>query len=251
MKYKFIFCIISSKELPTDNLYFNSNEKYKVLKGYISKYFKPFESVIKYFFVEFDNSLSNEIQECDEYIYVKGEESLIPGILNKCQKAFKYINDNYDYDFLIRTNLSSVWNFKNLLMLYDKLPKYNLFGGHVVFNQFVSGTGLFISKDVTYKLLKEKPYKCYDDVVISRIASRQKIPFYELNESTCHKLNYQIEDSNCTDINSQYHFSNNLIPNDIENILYFRVKPTSHEKAIYLTKLLIKQMYDLDLDILT
>ena len=66
--------------LPLDNHCYNSNEKYQVLKGYISKYFKLFENDIKYFFVEFDNSLSDEIQECGEYIYVKGEESLIPGI---------------------------------------------------------------------------------------------------------------------------------------------------------------------------
>ena len=131
-------------------------------------------------------------------------------------------------------------------MLYDKLPKHNLFGGHVVFNQFVSGTGIIMSKDLTCKLLKKLHYKCYDDVVISRLASRQKIPFYELNNSTCHKLNYQIEDSNCTDVQSPTHFSKNVIPNDIENVLYFRIKTSSHEKDISLTKLLIKQMYDLD-----
>jgi hypothetical protein len=246
MKYKFIFCIISSTQLPLDNGCYNSTEKYQVLKSYISKYFKPFENVIKYFFVEFENTLSNEIQECGEYIYVRGEESLIPGILKKCKKAFKYINDNYDYDFLIRTNLSSVWNFQNLLMLYDKLPKYNLFGGHVIFNQFVSGTGIIISKDFTYKLLQDKYNKCYDDVALSNLASSQNISFYKLNKSTCHKLNYQIEDSNCSDINSITHFSKNFIPNDIENVLYFRIKTSSHEKDISLTKLLIKQMYNLD-----
>ena len=46
-------------------------------------------------------------------IYVKGEETFIPGILNKTIEAIRAIG--LDYDFVWRTNLSSVLDFDGLL----------------------------------------------------------------------------------------------------------------------------------------
>jgi hypothetical protein len=59
-------------------------------------------------------------------------------------------------------------------------------------------------------------------------------------------MNYQIEDSNCDDINSVHHYSKNIIPTDIENILYFRIRTSNLEKDISLTKFIIKHIYDID-----
>ena len=39
MNYKFIFCILSSKNLSEKNGYFSSNNKYDMLKGVVDKYF--------------------------------------------------------------------------------------------------------------------------------------------------------------------------------------------------------------------
>ena len=46
-------------------------------------------------------------------IYVKGDETFIPGILNKTVEAIRAIG--LDYDFVWRTNLSSVLDFDGLL----------------------------------------------------------------------------------------------------------------------------------------
>ena len=47
------------------------------------KYFNLFSKKIKYFFIELKNNIENDIIELDDYIYIKGDESLIPGIYIK------------------------------------------------------------------------------------------------------------------------------------------------------------------------
>jgi hypothetical protein len=63
-------------------------------------------------------------------IYVKGEETFIPGILNKTVEAIRAIG--LEYDFVWRTNLSSVLDFDGLLR-YCRLQTshLNLSGGPV------------------------------------------------------------------------------------------------------------------------
>ena len=94
MKFKFIFCILSSKNLSNDNINFNSNNKYEELKTYFDKYFEKFKDDIKYFFIEYDNLLNEQIYEFENYIYIKGNESIIPGCLDKFKTAVKHINSN-------------------------------------------------------------------------------------------------------------------------------------------------------------
>jgi hypothetical protein len=247
MKFKFIFCILSSKNLSENNEYFNSNNKYEQIKNFIDKYFNNFKDDIKYFLIEYNNLINDEICEQNEYIYVKGFESIIPGMLDKFKKAVKHINSNYEYDFLIHTNLTSLWNLYNLLLLYPKLPKNDFFGGHLMFNLFITGTGIILSKDLTHNLLLINDNSVNNDIAISIFFLNKIDHFYTFNDSSCHKLNFQIEDTNCTDINSVHHPSRNIIPNDIENILYFRIKTDNVEKDIYLTKYLINKIYNINL----
>ena len=247
MKFKFIFCILSSKNLSNDNINFNSNNKYEELKTYFDKYFEKFKDDIKYFFIEYDNLLNEQIYEFENYIYIKGNESIIPGCLDKFKTAVKHINSNYDYEFLIHTNLTSLWNLYNLQILYTKLPKNNFFGGHLVFNIFISGTGIIISRDLTPNLLLIDDYSNNNDVVISKFFSNKNIHFYTFNNLPHHKLKFQIGVSNCRDVNSVHHISQNIIPNDIENILYFRIKTDKIERDIYLTKLLINKIYSIQI----
>ena len=47
----------------------------------------------------------------DDCIYCKYVESLEPGIFLKTMAAIRYCETNFSYDYLLRTNLSSFWNF--------------------------------------------------------------------------------------------------------------------------------------------
>lgn len=59
-------------------------------------------------------------------IYVKGEENYIPGILNKTVEAIRAIG--LEYDFVWRTNLSSVLDFDGLLRYCRCLNSHPLSG---------------------------------------------------------------------------------------------------------------------------
>ena len=104
-------------------------------------------------------------------IYVKGEETYIPGILNKTIEAIRAIG--LDYDFVWRTNLSSVLDFDGLIrycngvlrshdVLYESNKKV-LYAGYIglapieaVFDshiRFASGSGFLLSREAVQYLL--------------------------------------------------------------------------------------------------
>ena len=137
MHYKVIFLIISSNDL----------ELYNKMKNISNLYFNLFVDTVKYFYVEYKNLENQTIIENNEYIYVDGVENHTPGMYNKTIKAMEYINNKYDYDFIIRTNVSSFWNIYNVLNLLNTLPLSNFAGGFAV-QGFITGTGIILSKDV-------------------------------------------------------------------------------------------------------
>ena len=148
MKYKYIIFIISCSKLDITECSIKYLEKYQILKQYQKLYLDKFKDSIKYFFLEYKENIIENIIEIDDFIFLKGKENpIIPNLLVKNIEAINYIKTKYDFDFILRTNLSSIWNIPKLLSLYDKIPKRNFFGGYVVANSFITGTGIFISKD--------------------------------------------------------------------------------------------------------
>ena len=104
-------------------------------------------------------------------IYVKGEETYIPGILNKTIEAIRAIG--LDYDFVWRTNLSSVLDFDGLIrycngvlrshdVLYESNKKV-LYAGYIGLApieaefdshiRFASGSGFLLSREAVQYLL--------------------------------------------------------------------------------------------------
>lgn len=104
-------------------------------------------------------------------IYVKGEETYIPGILNKTIEAIRAIG--LDYDFVWRTNLSSVLDFDGLIrycngvlrshdVLYESNKKV-LYAGYIGLApieaefdshiRFASGSGFLLSREAVEYLL--------------------------------------------------------------------------------------------------
>jgi hypothetical protein len=220
-KFDFIFLIISS-----DNL-----ECYKHMRNYIKKYFNLYKNQIKYFFIELKNDLDCDICEKDDYIYVKGEECITPGMYIKTIKSMQYINENYNYDFIIRTNLSSFWNLDNLLILKQQFSLSNFCGGYIIFNEFITGTGLILSKDVCINLSKNLiiVYE-FEDVYLSKLLRQLG---YSLTNITQYRIEYLIND-----INNINHIS------DINNILYYRIKNNDRNIDIELFDILYTSIYN-------
>ena len=199
-------------------IYSENNPVYIFMKNIIEKYMDEMKQKysILYFFTQFNNAIENEVEQNGNMLYVKtGTENLVPGILIKTHKSMQYINNTFQYDIIIRTNISSFWNIPKLFSI--NLHTENLCTGIFIFNSFISGTGIILSKDVCIKLceqITEVDYGTseYDDVYImtklNNIVVRHHIP-----EEYMYYLIYD---------------ENNVFPENVNDFLYFRVK--SHNR---------------------
>jgi len=73
-------------------------------------------TVIQYFYT-YSDTLEGLV---GNVLYLKGVESLLPGVLNKTISAFEWCN-HISFDYLIRSNISTVIDFNNLP--YHELQK--------------------------------------------------------------------------------------------------------------------------------
>ena len=130
---------------------------------------------IRSFFVE-----CGDDNRSDTLSFPSITDSLVPGILLKTIKAIEFVDAAYEYDYLLRTNLSSLFMFDKLLLQLDTLPKTKVYAG-VSFNHytqtFVTGAGAIISKDTIAPFIAKTGdmmrYATYpDDVVIGYAMER-------------------------------------------------------------------------------
>jgi hypothetical protein len=94
---------------------YSKNEIYDEMYKITREYYNNFDDVKTVYYI-----LNNEIEE--EYLLegdilsIKGEESFLPGILYKTLETFKYFSkDINNYEYVIRSNISTIINFKILL----------------------------------------------------------------------------------------------------------------------------------------
>lgn len=220
-----IFLISSSTNL----------EIYSRMKAISEECFKKIKTEydIQYFFVECRHQ-DEELTLVNNTIYVKGEENW-EMVIVKTHKALMYINKNYDYDFLIRTNLSTFWNIKNLYEFIPTLEQTNIAMGSVYYwdRIFIVGTHLILSKDICLKLCEFELVGEPEDVIISQFL----LKFTELKQLPDNHNRYPLEDN-----------EQSVIPDDVTNIMCFRVKSTVNRLEIdtNLFKQLAKKIYNLD-----
>jgi hypothetical protein len=109
-------------------------------------------------------------------------ESIMPGIILKYTAALKFVEKNYTYDYVIRSNLSSCLNLAALESVLQRLPKTCLYAGHVhwklIHIVFCAGP-VTISRDLVPVILNrihtQDVVGDYDDVIIGKICSKFKL----------------------------------------------------------------------------
>lgn len=111
----------------------------------------------------------------NDTFYAVGQEGFA-SILKKTADAMEYFLSRGTYDFVIRTNLSSVWIFRNTTALLETLPRSALMYGCLsnVFNiPYVSGAGIIMTPDVCQHIVRgwsTAQRQDYDDIAIGWIA---------------------------------------------------------------------------------
>lgn len=146
--YRAIMLILASDNAPV------YRELRKIYRAYMHE-----NSNIKVFFV-YGSGTEFERTSTD-LVFDDVEENYYPGMLTKTIRALKQIDQNYNYDFMIRTNMSTFWDFDRLLKRLDRQPLENCFTGTIrnckhkgqASPQYISGTNLVLSRDLVKKLI--------------------------------------------------------------------------------------------------
>jgi hypothetical protein len=226
-KYDFIFLIASSNDL----------ECYAKMRPYTRKYFDLYKDKIKYFFTEAIEDLDCELLVKDDYIYTKGPENVKQGGYDKFNKSMNYINENYNYDVIISTTIPAFWNLNNLLNLKNSIPLNNFAGGFIVFGQFLSGTGVMLSKDVSVNVCSTVskilyPINEISDVFFSKLLCNMGYSLTDVQTISSYRWGFFIND-------------NLSIPmNEIDTTLYYRIKNNDRNIDVQLHDILCRLIYN-------
>lgn len=191
-------------------------EAQKIWTGYMNSDPEHFEA----YFIRANPDLGTPFEISKNNLTVKTQESLVPGILNKTILSLEALEPRLgEFDYVIRTNLSSFFPFDNLRKYLSRLPRENCYAGISLYQNkslglpadldivpFVSGAGIILSKDLAGKMIRDhqalERYKTEmpDDVFIGLFYQKHQItpiPAQRWDYPTYEgwvKYNHKIED---------------------------------------------------------
>lgn len=103
-------------------------------------------TAIDYYFITYDENLNEEFKLIEDTLFIKGTENCM-NILDKTIKSLKYFMNIKKYDFVVRTNISTAFNFKLLYNYLNEVPKNNLYIGAIIFKLSWLDEGYGITKE--------------------------------------------------------------------------------------------------------
>jgi hypothetical protein len=173
--------VISSDTLPI----------YKLDKEVWMSYMNKFPNIDSYF-IEYRQSDESTIIIENNTIYFQGEECF-ENIIHKTLNSIDFCLARKKYDFIVRTNLSTVCDFTLLEKYLSELPtKEKIYSGHhgPYYNletfrywfDFIGGMGIIMSKDVCEMILEPtnrqmvENFKNMDDIDIGYLMYYHHIP---------------------------------------------------------------------------
>jgi len=241
-KYTEPFYIEHNKDLKILNLVlYSKGESYDKMYNITKKYYSKFYPQVQTIYYLFDESVTNPIIK-DNILLIPGKESYLPGILDKTIKAIE-LTRNMDYDYLLRSNISTIVNIKLLLNYLVKHPNIDYGGSWALTHirkgfrdplnginndrysglDFISGTGIVLSKNAVKILLENKDkidYSIVDDISIGNFFQKNtNIKLATFNSS----LSYDEKDLSkypkYIDLNIIFHRNRSLNrENDVKNM---------------------------------
>ena len=107
-------------------LFSHDNGLYDIMYHITKKYYHSFEN-IKTIYYCFDEHIEDNYILKDDILYIKGTEGYVPNILDKTIKTFSYINDKEEFNYIIRSNISTIINCSVLnSILTDNIIHYGV-----------------------------------------------------------------------------------------------------------------------------
>lgn len=182
---KILVLIISSHDLPV----------YNELQQLWRSYMHSDPEHVEAYFIEADPLLKENFLVTGDILWSKTVESTIPGILNKTILSLEAcVPRLHEFDYVLRTNLSSFYVFDRLLNFLKNCTKERFYCG-VCFPDFVSGAGYLLSPDLVELLVKNMHIflnnnSSYDDVLVGqfmmtnhvRLTPHKRMDFLNIKE---------------------------------------------------------------------
>lgn len=160
---------------------------------------------------------------------------------HKTIMAFEWVNQNYDYEYIYRSNLGAFVDIKNILSFLSDKPKDNFYCGIVGKDsfylgrevEFASGSGYFLSKNLVELVVKNKymwKHNVIDDVALGELLSQFNI-----------KVDRRAKRKNITDGNIFYQIGDNIVEYiDDDEVYHIRLRSDNREEDIKNMKELYK-----------
>ena len=218
---------------------FSHNDEYDEMHEITKQYYQQFHNVTTIYYT-FSESKQDAYQIINGILYLPGKETYTPGILDKTIKAFEFVKDK-SFDYLIRSNISTIINFNYLSSILTQYPFtvgggiiYNhLWGGktHKRYNTvYPHGTSMILSKPMLMGLLDKKDridYNFIDDLEIGYVLEKEfpHLPFYSLQ----HYFVYVDEKTNMDEL-------------DYANIIFYRNKSDQRKHDIQNMKKIVHHL---------
>lgn len=125
---------------------FSSAPAYQAMYRILSPYYRTQFPHVKTVFYTYSPRLSTPFELNEDVLTIQGNESYIPGILEKTLKVFSYFLkdvENETYNYVVRSNVSTIVNFDILIpLIQEKRIEYG--GGSMgeLFNNLNPGAGI-------------------------------------------------------------------------------------------------------------
>ena len=120
------------------------------------------------FYKEHCDLVFDDVEECK--VIHDSEGNICQGMLNKTIRSYEWLLKHGNYDYVIRTNLSTFWNipkafdrisafpreklFSGMLRIFNGLVRQGPSGKYKISGTYVSGTDQVISIDLVKKLVE-------------------------------------------------------------------------------------------------
>lgn len=145
--YKAILLVLASDNLPI----------YRFFKRVYQQYLDR-NPEVKVFFV-YGSGTTFERQSYDLVYDDLKETVMTPWMTTKVTRAMEFIDAHNNYEFLVRTNLSTFWDFERLLKRLEHLPKSRCLTGHLSIFQphYITGIAMVLSRDVVKQMVAHQP----------------------------------------------------------------------------------------------
>ncbi len=153
---------------------------------------------VEAYFIKADPDLSSNYKIRGDVIWSKTADNLMPGILNKTLLSLECLSSRLDeFDFVLRTNLSSFFLFPQLLEVLKEAPKTQYYFGSDTGQPHSagligSGCGFILSADLASDLVRNKDQLFnkigWDDVLMGEHIIGKGINLVSAKREDFHKL---------------------------------------------------------------